>query len=202
MSRGPKNVSEGKIEQILDAADRQFTRFGYRRTAMEDIAAEAGVAKGTLYIYFDSKESLFCRIQARNVEYAERLCDEAEKRGGDLSDQLFGQLEAWFGMMFDRYGASDHLAELSAARSSVSKKIAVAADKSFHSRLVRLIEAAHDAKKANIKAVKLEPARIVAALLSAARGSKYVLGKPVTPERYRKNLREIAHLFAAALQVI
>jgi AcrR family transcriptional regulator len=194
------NQLPGKAEAILDAADRLFTRFGYRRTAMDDIASEASVAKGTLYLYFKSKEALFCAIQARNVLLAEQLCDAAEARGGDLTEQIFRQLEAWFGMMHDRYGSSDHLPELSAARSSVSRHIAESADRAFQARLARIIEAAHVRKMANLTATGLDAANVVSTLLAAARGAKYVGGKPLTPSRYRTSLRHIAQLFAAALR--
>ena len=48
-----------KRRQILDGASRQFLRQGFDATSMGDIAKEAGVSKGTLYVYFDSKERLF-----------------------------------------------------------------------------------------------------------------------------------------------
>lgn len=47
-----------KKEAILTAARMIFIRDGYRSAKMTDIAAEAGVAAGTLYLYFNSKEAL------------------------------------------------------------------------------------------------------------------------------------------------
>lgn len=44
--------------QIREAALHVFARKGYRNTVVEDVAAEAGVAKGTVYTYFDRKEEL------------------------------------------------------------------------------------------------------------------------------------------------
>ncbi len=48
-----------KRRQILDGAYRTFMREGFDAASMGDIAREAGVSKGTLYVYFDSKERLF-----------------------------------------------------------------------------------------------------------------------------------------------
>lgn len=48
-----------KAEAIIAAGEKLFSRFGYRRTSMDDIAREAGVAKGTLYLYFDGKAAVF-----------------------------------------------------------------------------------------------------------------------------------------------
>lgn len=43
-------------DRILDAAERLLARFGYKKTTMEDIAREAGLAKRTLYLHAASKE--------------------------------------------------------------------------------------------------------------------------------------------------
>ena len=46
-------------DRILAAAHRRFAAFGYRRTGIAEIAREAGVAAGTIYRYFESKEEVF-----------------------------------------------------------------------------------------------------------------------------------------------
>jgi TetR/AcrR family fatty acid metabolism transcriptional regulator len=50
---------EARREHILRSAMRCFGRRGYHATTVDDIAAEAGVSKGTPYVYFESKEALF-----------------------------------------------------------------------------------------------------------------------------------------------
>lgn len=197
---GGVNETSGKSEAILDAADRLFARFGYRRTAMDDVAGEAGVAKGTLYLYFDSKAALFRAIQTRNLLLAERSCDAAEARGGDLTERIFRQLDAWYGMMLDRYGGFDQLPELSAARASVSGDIADAADRAYEARLVRMIETAQARGEASLAAANLDAGQVVATLLAAARGAKYVDGKAAAPHDYRASLQQIARLCAAAIR--
>jgi len=48
-----------KREQILDGAKRIFMRDGFNGASMNDITREAGVSKGTIYVYFENKEDLF-----------------------------------------------------------------------------------------------------------------------------------------------
>jgi len=55
-----KDASEsGKRRQILDGARQVFLAQGFDGASMGEIARVAGVSKGTLYVYFDSKEALF-----------------------------------------------------------------------------------------------------------------------------------------------
>ena len=59
--------AEGRRERILDAAMRHFAEDGYRGARIEDIASEVGVAKGTVFLDFSSKEGLFLAAFQRAV---------------------------------------------------------------------------------------------------------------------------------------
>src|ERR1700733_2116897 len=68
---GPESA---KRRQILDGARRVFLADGFDGASMNDIARVAGVSKGTLYVYFDSKETLFgALIRENRQQQAERL---------------------------------------------------------------------------------------------------------------------------------
>jgi len=54
-----RSVSE---QRILNAARRRFETFGYRRTSIAEIARDAGIAVGTVYRYFKSKEEIFLQV--------------------------------------------------------------------------------------------------------------------------------------------
>lgn len=51
-------AGEERKELILDAADRLLAHFGYKKMTVEDIAREAGIGKGTVYLHFASKEDV------------------------------------------------------------------------------------------------------------------------------------------------
>ena len=71
------DVSEERTQQILEAAVNAFVQLGMANTRMEDIAQEAGLSKGTIYLYFKSKEELIFAILnsflARELAYANEL---------------------------------------------------------------------------------------------------------------------------------
>jgi AcrR family transcriptional regulator len=55
----PKIVNKEQMkEDILKASLSAFLKYGFHKATMEKIAKEAGIAKGTLYLYFSSKEEL------------------------------------------------------------------------------------------------------------------------------------------------
>jgi AcrR family transcriptional regulator len=58
---------EARPGEILDAALAEFAARGFAASRMEDIAARAGVTKGTLYLYFPSKEELFKSLVRESI---------------------------------------------------------------------------------------------------------------------------------------
>jgi AcrR family transcriptional regulator len=60
-------VGEFRREEILCAARRIFARKGFAAGIMEDIAREAGIAKGTIYLYFRSKDEVFRALLAHDM---------------------------------------------------------------------------------------------------------------------------------------
>lgn len=53
---------DAKKEIILEVAKKHFESYGYKRTVIDDIVREVGIAKGTFYLYFPSKEKLFVQV--------------------------------------------------------------------------------------------------------------------------------------------
>jgi len=60
-------VEREKKECILSAATRLFARFGFKKTSVDQIAKDAGVAKGTVYLAAETKEDLFYQAIHREV---------------------------------------------------------------------------------------------------------------------------------------
>jgi AcrR family transcriptional regulator len=60
---------ERRKQQIMVAAKRVFIKKGYNRTTMENIAAEAELSAGTLYLYFKSKSELWATLSVRVLQY-------------------------------------------------------------------------------------------------------------------------------------
>src|SRR5438128_10503982 len=101
-----RNGSTGKRESILRAATRVFARNGYFNSKVADIAREAGVADGTVYLYFKSKEEILHSIFDRSME--EAIAD-GRKRLVKIVDPR-ERLRSIAHMHLDRLGADRDLA--------------------------------------------------------------------------------------------
>ncbi|HEY1239751.1 MAG TPA: TolC family protein [Bryobacteraceae bacterium] len=86
-----RSVSDQKRNCILGAARRVFSKKGYAETAVDDVADEAGVAKGTVYLYFKSKEDLYMAVLAGDL----RQMSAEARREMSLADGFRDKIRAF-----------------------------------------------------------------------------------------------------------
>jgi AcrR family transcriptional regulator len=72
-----RSKREERADRILDAAAELMLRWGYNKTTIDDIARQAGVAKGTIYLHWKSREDLFTALMQR--EYI-RVAEDIKQR--------------------------------------------------------------------------------------------------------------------------
>lgn len=85
-----------KEKQILEAGINQFSKFGFKKTSIDDIAKAAGVGKGTVYNYFSSKEELFLRVANQHVERLESDFNGRLNQYQGTEDPLIIFFVLWF----------------------------------------------------------------------------------------------------------
>ncbi|MEH6690490.1 MAG: TetR/AcrR family transcriptional regulator [Pseudorhizobium pelagicum] len=95
-----------KREQIIAGAKRVFMTVGFDAASMNDITREAGVSKGTIYVYFASKEDLFVAMVDR----------ERDRIASDMRDILAGsgpveEMLSTFGVSFARHITSPQVVD-------------------------------------------------------------------------------------------
>lgn len=87
---------EDRPAEILAAALKTFTAKGFAATKLDEVAKEAGISKGTLYLYFESKEALFKAVVNEFVlPHIEKAEEQAEQYTGSIQDLLRLLLEQW-----------------------------------------------------------------------------------------------------------
>jgi TetR/AcrR family fatty acid metabolism transcriptional regulator len=90
-----------KRERILDAAERVFARQGFYQSRVSEIARDAGVADGTIYLYFKSKDDLLIslfesRMERVNQRLALALADQVTP-----IDKLMALVRTYLGLVRD-----------------------------------------------------------------------------------------------------
>lgn len=71
-------------EKIVQAAITTFSKYGYDKTRMDDIAKSAKLGKGTLYLYFKSKEELFYAISENSIKELKEQLSKLFSKKEDL----------------------------------------------------------------------------------------------------------------------
>ncbi len=82
------DVSDERKGQILNAAEQVFTQKGLDQTRMDDIAEKTGLSKGTLYLYFKSKDDLILAILNRIFQGAFKQLDAREDNQASASEAI------------------------------------------------------------------------------------------------------------------
>ena len=109
-----------RVAEILDAATAVFARRGYAAATVDAVAERAGVAKGTIYQYFESKEELLFAVFDRwTAQYFSRLQAKAASSGASAEEQLrrlvqaavesAGEIQELYPLTFEFWAASSSL---------------------------------------------------------------------------------------------
>lgn len=188
---------EGKYTRILDAAQALFWRYGLKRTSIEDVAHEAGVAKGTVYLYFDSKETLFLEVAERLYGEAWVAMNAAMASGAPFLDRLTLLLDAKIGTVRRMLAGTPHVAELmDETKSPLARPAVEALAKGFQEALRELI--AQGAKAGDLVFAKggVDAAGFTEAAMAAAYGAMQT--GPIEADSYRARLKSHLALLVAA----
>lgn len=90
-----------KREHLIEVATELFNRLGYHAAGVDQVIAEAGIAKTTLYRHFKSKEELIVAVLKRvDAQFREDMRESVDKPGRSPKQKLlatFDFLEDWFG---------------------------------------------------------------------------------------------------------
>ena len=98
-----------KRERILSAAERIFARHGFFAAKVSDVAKEAGVADGTIYLYFKSKDDLLISLFERRMQQVNDTLRTAIATVKSPRDQLRAFITAYLQLVHDEPSAAEVL---------------------------------------------------------------------------------------------
>lgn len=88
-ARRKEKEKELRRNEIIDAAEQLFFLKGYNGVSMDDVAKRAELAKGTLYLYFKNKDSLFFAVVQRGVFIMNTMFERGVKKAKTGSEKLY-----------------------------------------------------------------------------------------------------------------
>ncbi|MFC5218698.1 TetR/AcrR family transcriptional regulator [Streptomyces coerulescens] len=106
-------MAADRLDEVLDAAYDCLTRYGARRTTMDDIAMTMGVSRSAVYQYVRGKDDAFRRLSARlHAQALRRAREAAAAEDASHAARVQGVLAAKFDLVRRLTGDSPHTAEL------------------------------------------------------------------------------------------
>ena len=84
---------ERRRQQIIVAAKRVFSARGFSKTTMEDIAREAELSPGTLYLYFKNKDELYASLSLRILQYMNIRLEDVKKEKDSNPEQKIASIK-------------------------------------------------------------------------------------------------------------
>jgi AcrR family transcriptional regulator len=193
----PRGDAAARRAEILDAALRVFGQYGYRRTSVDDIAREAGIAKGTIYLSFAGKDEIFRDLSLALTDRMLTGAQAARYGPGDTADRLAAMADAWYGTYMATVQSSPHAAELMDAKYRLSADLVGKAAGSYQDLVRDVMADAVDAGELDLAGAGLTADSAAMLLNAAARGLEF---SPDAIAEHRRYLGTLVRVVVAGLR--
>ncbi len=138
---GAGRRTSDKRARILDAAVRVFAKNGFHATRVSDVAKAAGVADGTIYLYFTSKEQVLVSLFEDRVErLLAFMRDELPKRAS-AKERLRGVLEMQLGLLEGERDLAEVLTVILRQSTTLLKEYAAPRFTAYLDAIAKIVEA-------------------------------------------------------------
>jgi len=185
-----------KRDRILKSALECFGRYGFKRTALNDIAEIAGISRGALYLLFQNKEDIFRTLSQQLQDKAICRAEAALRSGDGLSARLIAAFEGkdleLFGLVYD----SPHSIELIDLSCEIGADIFQTAEKRFAELLTEAIRQADERGEIELSRGNLQPDDFSDLLIACRHGLKQSASSLA---EYRQRLRHLISIVDLAL---
>jgi AcrR family transcriptional regulator len=134
-----KNEEDQRRPEILDAAFGVFSRYGYRKTSMDEVARIAGLSRQGLYLHFRSKQTLFKETAIHAYERSlSGVRDALADASIPIEDRLVRAFDAMGGQYVELLHDTHHLVELA----ETTKRLVGTIESEYQARFVDEIASA------------------------------------------------------------
>jgi len=192
-------IDASKRARLLDAARAVFSRYGFKRASMADIAAEAGVSRPALYLWFRSKQDVLRSLAEQLRELALAGAEAGWKAGASFEANLEATILGKDLELFRLLHASEHGAEIMAADEKLTAEISRDLERRFRALLAAHIRAAAEAGDIDLASMDHDAegfADILATTLKAQ------VNEAEDEETFRRAVRRLSRMASAAVRTL
>lgn len=192
---------ESSRQRIIDTALDAFSRYGYKKVEMSDLAEQVGLSRQGLYRHFSSKEALFHAVVEHVHDTTLALAAEAaDKAAADGPVAVLSALiSERFGWFLDRVYGTPHGADLVSESSRQCKSLNAAASQRFATLLRDTVAALVRSGHLELRRAGLDAAGLAELLLRSAYGLKSPDPVPLSAAEFRARMRQLIGLLCASL---
>jgi AcrR family transcriptional regulator len=191
-----EDKSNSKRDLILKAATECFTQYGFRRTAMDDIAKRAGISRAALYLLFQNKEDIFRTLSEQLYRNSITRAEVALQSDLDFSDRLIAAFEGKDLELVELVKSSSHGSELVDLNHAIGANIFQNAEQRFEELLTQAILQGESRGEIVLSDIGFNAKQCAALLISCTHGLKKSSSSLI---EYRQQLKHLVSLFSQAL---
>ena len=188
MEESGRTKSDETRERILVAAIQRFSKFGYRRTSINDVADEAGLARATVYLYWRKKEDLFVAGLERFNSHSRDLAETAAAKKGSAAERICAAVVAQYGATSDIVHGTASGHELFQANLDLGAAVVEECLQHGERLIARLLQQGIRDGEFDLHRSSARPADVARIIVSFAQNS--LLDHHHTPHSYKKSLRK------------
>jgi AcrR family transcriptional regulator len=191
--------SEDTRERILLAAIRRFSNFGYRRTSINDVAQEAGLARATVYLYWKRKEDLFVAGLERFHLQSRSLAEMAARKKGSASERIQATIMAQYGASSDIVHGTASGHEVFEANLRLGHAVVEECLRGGEQILTGLLKQGIRDGEFDLRRSSASCAEVAHVIVTFAQNS--LLDRRHTPASYRKHLRKTLNFILDSIRI-
>lgn len=195
----PSPRRDATREAILAAALRCFARDGFRKTALDRVAHEAGISRAGLYLHFDNKEQLFRALVGATHARSLAEAADAARRPGGVAERLTAALAAKSGRFFDLLRRSEHAHEFLDEHHRLCGDLSADASAKHARLLARMLESAVAAGEISLVTAGLSATSAAELLLAMAEGIKARGRTTLSARAYEQRIGQAVRALVAGL---
>ncbi len=181
---------------ILASALDCFTRYGYQRTSMSDIAVAAGLSRTALYKYYKNKEQVFKALSQQAHDRVAAAIIEAAQLDDSLQSRLFAIIEARLVWFFEMLSYGPHGRELIDESHKAIGTIGASANKRFVKRIASLLKEGEQSGELDLSGEGVTADAIAAILVDSSDG---IIVDASNAKAARKRVKLLVNLIWAGI---